>query len=386
MAFTPTTLATTPLLETTFISDMRIIVNANTTLLKSKIEDTINELQIDIVNKYIGVDLPIGKLYTQDLVVSNQIVFKSGTSGSANTIASLTQSSGISTLLSNNLQFTKALTATATGSIAAVPTVVVGTTTGGLALDYPRVGTSTVAQKGLYVGSTTTPIKAGFYGEVQVINQAITHSSNAATPRVINLVAGAGALYSYGILALSKTDPQFIHVNLVVPSGYTQAANYPIWLQLHDDYTTSDSRPAIGQSFTIVINQILDSGGLTALAKNSWPQVLASSDTAGSLGIMPGYIASTSAGAGNYKIGYINDSLWTSVPSTGTGGVAALGTGLSPKCFVRFFNPSMQTGTAGVGQSSSIRGASVTLTKSDERPTYSYYTITGSSNVVIVNS
>ena len=386
MAFTPTTLATTPLLETTFISDMRIIVNANTTLLKSKIEDTINELQIDLVNKYIGVDLPIGKLYSQDVVVSNQIVFKSGTSGSATTIASLTQSSGISTLLTHNLQFTKTLISSATGARVAAPTVVVGTTTGGLALNYPVVGTSTVAEKGLYVGSTTTPIKAGFYGEVQVVNSSITHSSNAAAPRVISLTAGEGAAYTYGVLSLSKTDPQFIHVDLVMPSAYSQAANKPIWLQLHDDFTTNDSRPAIGQSFTVVINRIFQSDGTSALDKPAWPQVLPSNDTSGSLGIMPGYIVSSTAGTGNYKIGYINDSAWTSTPTTGTGGVAALATDLSPKSFIRFFNPSTQTGTAGVGESSSIRGASVTLTKSDSQSNYSYYTVTGSSNIVIVNS
>ena len=103
MAFTPTNLSTTPLLETTFISDMRLIVNANVTLLRTQIEDVINELQIDLVNKYIGVDSPIGKVYTQDAVVSNQILLKNGTSGGAATIASLTQSAGVSTFLADNI-------------------------------------------------------------------------------------------------------------------------------------------------------------------------------------------------------------------------------------------------------------------------------------------
>jgi hypothetical protein len=48
MPFTETTLATSSLLETTFISDMRLIVNANTTIVKSKVEDIINDLQIDL--------------------------------------------------------------------------------------------------------------------------------------------------------------------------------------------------------------------------------------------------------------------------------------------------------------------------------------------------
>ena len=78
MAFTETTLATSSLLETTFISDMRLIVNANNTIVKSKVEDIINDLQIDLVNKYIGVDIPIQQLYTNDAVISNQLLFKSG--------------------------------------------------------------------------------------------------------------------------------------------------------------------------------------------------------------------------------------------------------------------------------------------------------------------
>jgi hypothetical protein len=76
---------------------MRLIVNANTTLLKSQLEEVINTLQIDLVNKYIGVDSPIEKVYSNSAVISDQILFKAGTSGSAATIASLTQSAGVST-------------------------------------------------------------------------------------------------------------------------------------------------------------------------------------------------------------------------------------------------------------------------------------------------
>ena len=136
MAFTPTSLSTTPLLETTFISDMRLIVNANVTLLRTQIEDVINELEIDLVNKYIGVDTPIEKIYSQTAVISNQILFKAGTSGSAATIASLTQSAGVSTFLADNISFTKTIQSTATGSKVATPTVVIGTTAGGTALGF----------------------------------------------------------------------------------------------------------------------------------------------------------------------------------------------------------------------------------------------------------
>ena len=47
MAFTNLTLSTTPLLETTFISDMRLIVNANVAVVKGKVEDLINTFEFD---------------------------------------------------------------------------------------------------------------------------------------------------------------------------------------------------------------------------------------------------------------------------------------------------------------------------------------------------
>jgi hypothetical protein len=382
MAFTPTNLSTTPLLETTFISDMRLIVNSNVTLLRTQIEDVINELQIDLVNKYIGVDSPIGKVYTQDAVVSNQILLKNGTSGGAATIASLTQSAGVSTFLADNISFTKTIQSTTAGSKVAVPTVVIGTTTGGAAIGYPTSGGAGIADKGLYVGDpdSSTAIPSRFYGEANFAKQAIQQSS--VFSRTVQLVDNGG-LYSYANLKLAKTDPQFIYLDLILPSGYTQTSSKPIWLLLHEDYTTLDNRPATGQTFTFIINRIFQSNGTTEVAVTSWPtpQNPSGAATLG-INIISGYVQDAAVGAGKLKTGYLNSALWNTLPGSGTAAVAATTSGstLDYKAYIKLFNTNVQSGTV-----PSKRGSSVSLTKTQEETNSSYFTITNSHNITVIN-
>ena len=81
MAFVALSLSTQEILETTYVSDMRIISNSNTGLLKSKVEDLINNLKIDLSDKKIGVDpdttlTPLTELKTKkaaSLTLANQL-------------------------------------------------------------------------------------------------------------------------------------------------------------------------------------------------------------------------------------------------------------------------------------------------------------------------
>ena len=379
--FTTTSLAITPLLETTFISDMRIIVNANSTVLKSKIEDIINTLQIDLVNKYIGSNLPIGKLYTQDLIISNQLLYKAGTSGAAATIASLTQSSGVSTFTTNNLVFTNSLTATANTSKAALRTVVVGGTSG--ALLYPTSGG--VGAPGLYVGDATRSVNSEFYGDVKFGRSSVTHSADTNVGTSSRVIGGAvrfGTGYSVLKLVVSKTDPQFMVVDIQL-SDDTQDSSKPIWLQLHEDYTTNTSRPNVGQSFTIMINNILNSAG-SPIPTSNWPSVVATTSTDPGINIMSGWSASGTSGTGSYKIAYINDSTWTSIPASGTSAAAAASSGMSPSGHIRLYNPAQQTGIEATNPNK--LGATITLTKILQDIDYSRYVITGGNNFVYVNT
>lgn len=393
MAFTETTLATSSLMETTFISDMRLIVNANNTIVKSKIEDIINDLQIDLVNRYIGVDIPIQQLYTNDAVIANQLLLKSGTSGTSGTIASLTQTAGTSALLVDNIDFTRTLTSVAVGSKVLTPSVVIGTTVGNAAVSFPTSGGSGVVDRGLYVGDTTTPISASFYGEVNIKKQAMVQSYNydfnTGAVRTLSLsVVGTGGMVSTSGLSanliLSRTDPQFIYVNLQTPSGTLTTTN-SIYLLLHEDFTTSSSgtsgtsgsRPLVGQTFTIILNNIIDSSS-TAISTSTWPQAQAAAGSNAAINIISGITQTASAAAGALKSGYINDALWDSpIPTTAASAITALST---TKQYVRLYNTNIQGSTT-----PRLRATSVSFTKTQQSTEFSYYTVTNSHNIAIIN-
>ena len=395
MAFTETTLATSSLMETTFISDMRLIVNANNTIVKSKIEDIINDLQIDLVNRYIGVDIPIQQLYTNDAVIANQLLLKSGTSGTSGTIASLTQTAGTSALLVDNIDFTRTLTSVAVGSKVLTPSVVIGTTVGNAAVSFPTSGGSGVVDRGLYVGDTTTPISASFYGEVNIKKQAMVQSYNTdtidsvGTVRTLSLsVVGTGGMVStsglYANLTLSRTDPQFIYVNLQTPSGTLTATN-SIYLLLHEDFasgssgtsgSSSLSRPAVGQTFTIILNNLIDSSS-TAISTSTWPQAQAASGSAAAINIISGITQTSTSGVGSIKSGYINDALWPTVPANAGAAITALST---TQQYVRLYNTNIQGSTI-----PKLRATSVSFTKTQQQSAYSYYTVTNSHNIAIIN-
>ena len=385
MAFTETTLTTSSLLETTFISDMRLIVNANTTIVKSKVEDIINTLQIDLVNKYIGVDIPIQQLYTNDAVISNQLLFKSGTSGTSGTIASLTQTAGTSAFLADNINFTKTLTSLAAGSKVLTPSVVIGTTVGNAAVSFPTSGGSGIVDRGLYVGDETTPISASFYGEVNIKKQAAVQSYNTdfdtvGTVRTLELtsvdVTPVSTSGLYANLTLSRTDPQFIYVNLKTPAAFTLAATNPIYLLLHEDFTTTTSRPVAGQTFTIILNNLINNSSV-AISTSTWPQAQAASGSAAAINIISGFTQTASAGASALKSGYINDALWPTLPTTAAGAITALST---TQQYVRLYNTNIQASTT-----PKLRATSVSFTKTQQSTNFSYYTVTNSHNIAIKN-
>lgn len=370
MAFSETDLAITSLLSTTFIGDMKTAINANNTLFKNSIESLINNLEIDLVNKYIGVDTPVAKIFSADEVISNSIVFKAGASSGASTIASLTQSGGISTFLIDNVTMNKALIAKAAGSLVAAPTVVIGTDGSNLTISYPT--TTGTANKGLYVGDATTSIKTRLYGEVEIPKQAITQSySNVGgsfTPKQIVLTAGAADAYAYAKLTLTKNDPQFIYVDLVLPSGYTNYSN-DIWLLLHE---STANRPAIGQSFTVILNRVLKYD-LTEVDYSTLPAI-------SNLGTDKGIhiINGANSALGTYKRGHINSSVWTSIPTTDVAAIAAAGT--DNAYYVRFGNINNV-----VTAQHAPRDASFTFTKTEQSTDYSNFTITNSQNIIIIN-
>jgi len=80
MAFTPIDLPIQEILQSDFITDIAQIHNSNVLILKDKIEDIVNILEIDTNNISIGTDNPINNIRTQNIVIQDGgFVFQTGT-------------------------------------------------------------------------------------------------------------------------------------------------------------------------------------------------------------------------------------------------------------------------------------------------------------------
>lgn len=79
MPFTPISLPIQQMLLTNFVTDIATITNANTLLLQAKLEDLINDLEIDISNKTIGTDTPINYLKSDTVILQDTgLIYQTG--------------------------------------------------------------------------------------------------------------------------------------------------------------------------------------------------------------------------------------------------------------------------------------------------------------------
>jgi hypothetical protein len=80
MAFSPIDLPIQEILLTNFVTDIATISNANSLILKDKIEDIVNQLEIDTVSLSIGTDNPINYVRASSFIVQDTgITFQTGT-------------------------------------------------------------------------------------------------------------------------------------------------------------------------------------------------------------------------------------------------------------------------------------------------------------------
>lgn len=79
MAFTPVDLPIQEMLQSDFIVDLATIHNSNVLLLKDKLEDIINNFEIDSNTISIGVDNPINSIKAQDIILQDGgFIFQTG--------------------------------------------------------------------------------------------------------------------------------------------------------------------------------------------------------------------------------------------------------------------------------------------------------------------
>ena len=80
MAFTPVSLPIQEILLTNFVTDIASISNANSLLLKDKLEDLVNLLEIDLTAISIGTDTAINSIKTKNVIIQETgLIFQTGT-------------------------------------------------------------------------------------------------------------------------------------------------------------------------------------------------------------------------------------------------------------------------------------------------------------------
>ena len=350
MAFTNVSLNTQTLLESTFIADMRLILNANNAVLKGKLEDIINTFEIDITNKYLGVDNYINQVKTNNVILGNGITFMDST----NIIGSLTKSSGKSILSIDKLIIQAGGSIDMTGAANAMAITRLGV---GIPL-------ASITANGFYVGNQSTSVKSEFYGETNFPAQAITQSTEGTVNTEVTTTAVnvGGTDYYYGFVKLSKASKQFIYLSVRCADS-SPSSNKPIVIFVYED---AASVPNPGQSYTLVLKEFTNTAGTSAIPVNQW----------GDIKIVPGYVNPT------YGVPAILNG--GTVPTAATANNAL--TALASTQHISLYNGNVQASIT----SARAFGASVNLTKfentvSGPNVTGSRFVITASHNIEIVN-
>jgi hypothetical protein len=237
MAFTQLNLQTQQLLESTFISDMRIIINANTTLLKNTVQDAFNSIEIDTVNKKIGVDNPLTSIYTSALRLGTELLFTDGSTQ----IGSLTKSAGKSVLEVDQISIKAGGQISAMGAASKI-----GVT---------RLGVGITDLANLTVDGLTIAPSVGLYvqGSAQFSN-AIQHSSESVTTN-LTAVSGSPSVYECDI-TLNATSKQNIELAMVYPITASAANALSNPIVVVNFYTNATTPPTKGQSFTFMVKSV----------------------------------------------------------------------------------------------------------------------------------
>lgn len=249
MAFVALSLSTTEILETTYVSDMRIITNGNTGLLKSKLEDLINNLKIDLSDKKIGVDpdstlTPLTELKTKVLTIQNgQLYFKNAT-GTADLIKFETETVNSATV----------------GKITTGTLVVNSSiTSAGLAIS----GTST------FTGAITANGQSNLAGSVNITGSF----SNSKEDVNKTLVAVSGANRAKAEVTLTATSKSLIILTLDASAFYNGTAFQSTITDGIDIVLINDANSPVrpGQEFTIMVRAITyTTGGTTTYVSGTY--------------------------------------------------------------------------------------------------------------------
>lgn len=248
MAFTAVDLAIQEILQTDFITDIASIHNSNVLLLKDKLEDLINNLEIDINNRTIGTDNAIESVKTDNLILQDDgFIYQTGVPN--NIIASLSKnafdesilrvdiltvdsSMGVDSVNVNNLTVNTALTALGTADV-----------TGSLTLN-----------SALVESKETVQIAADFNGATKAIATLTltdTSKNNIYVKIAAKTAVGATKVYDTGTNLFTAG---LAEINLVI------------------DFDSTNP-PAPNTTFNIIIEDLIEDSGNTSITLDANSQL-----------------------------------------------------------------------------------------------------------------
>ena len=258
MAFVALSLSTQEILETTYVSDMRIISNSNTGLLKSKVEDLINNLKIDLSDKKIGVDpdttlTPLTELKTKVLTIQNGQLYFKNANGTADLIKFETDT---------------------------VNSATVGKITTGLLVANASISSAGLAISGTstFTGAITTNGQSNLVGSVNITGSF----SNSRGDVTKTLVAVAGANRAKAEVTLTATSKSLIILTLDASSFYSGSAFQSTITDGIDIVLINDATSPVrsGQEFTIMVRAVTYTSGGTVTHVSGVYETFATTNTA----------------------------------------------------------------------------------------------------------
>lgn len=238
MAFTPVDLPIQEMLQTDFIVDLSQIHNSNVLLLKDKVEDIINNFEIDVNSISIGTDNAINSIKTQDAVIQDGgIIFQTGI---PNQIIARLSKNGNNESVFN--------------------------------VDHLTVDLDIVANS-LDINDVTINTSAVFDGEV-TFNESISYKSAIVESKenVEVLLEFDTVNKAIGTITLTNTSKRNIYVTLAAEAnlGFTQVWNGAIINALIADFILNvdfdvNNPPAENTTFTIHIVNVIENSGQSSI-------------------------------------------------------------------------------------------------------------------------
>ncbi len=235
MSFTAVDLAIQEILQTNFITDIATIHNSNVLLLTGKLEDLINNLEIDITNKKIGTTNAIESIKTNNIILQdNEFIFQTGTPNV--TIASLTKDSS-----SNSVLDVDKITGLAdlTSAAATITTL------------------------------TTTDVTIG--GTLTTTGAVTASSATIESKELVDVTCALTGTEANGTITMSNTSKNNIYVRLKADATVWTGSAFVTGLtkfNLIIDFDATNP-PAQNTTFSICIQDLTDAAGTTSIVNNA---------------------------------------------------------------------------------------------------------------------